>query len=103
MSPRARLPLAPLLDRVVAVAGMPIHQRVGCPACGGDTTISGSCLRVIDIAEMLGISSKGLNRWTAEGGVPVDRADEIAIRLGWHPAVVWGHDWAEELELACER
>ena len=53
-------------------------------------------LPVRDAAEMLGINIGTLMKWRASEGastVHYARADRIAIRLGVHPAYMWGREW----------
>lgn len=45
------------------------------------------------LANIFGVTWTAVAQW-AERGVPVDRADEIAVhRMGLHPASVWGDAW----------
>lgn len=46
------------------------------------------------IAEACGLGSRS-NLWNFKryGGIPVYRADTIAIHLGLHPASIWGQQW----------
>lgn len=67
-----RLPLGPLL--ALAIRG-PRTQP-------GD-------LGQRELAELVGVTRRTVNRWAAEG-VPLCSADKAAARLGYHPAEVWG-------------
>lgn len=44
------------------------------------------------LAVVLGCASGDIWRWLA-GGVTWTAADRLAVRLGYHPAEVWGADW----------
>lgn len=53
-------------------------------------------LPVREAAAMLGINVGTLQKWrTGESqlGLHYATADRIAIRLGTHPAVLWGREW----------
>ena len=45
-------------------------------------------------AEACGVTTRTIVRWR-QGHTGVDRriADDVACRLGHHPAEVWGDDW----------
>lgn len=45
------------------------------------------------LARQLGVHHKQIHRWAATGGVPYYAADWAAIRIGSHPANIWGADW----------
>lgn len=64
--PEPRLPLAPLLT-------------------GGRT--------IGDIAALLGVSKRVVSRWRHDG-IRWSLADQAAVALGLHPALVWP-DWYE--------
>lgn len=42
-------------------------------------------------AEALGVSLRTIRRWRAGGNVDHRMADELAIRIGSHPLLVWPH------------
>ena len=86
------LPLAPLLDRIASAAGQPIHSDP-CPYCLGTVGPASPCLRPRTVAAAVGVSSRRWMRWVAARSIPVDDADRVAVRLGWHPAAVWGPNW----------
>lgn len=50
-------------------------------------------------ARILGVSRNCLGKWKSAGGITLDVADELAVRLGMHPCEIWGRDWWD----ACER
>ena len=70
------LPLQPLLERVSSYVGEPVDQ-----------------LDVYVIARACGVSERTVQRWAKSQEVNSRDADDIAIRLGWHPAAIWGADW----------
>lgn len=47
-------------------------------------------------AELLGVSRQTVRRWRRKG-LSEWQADRCAVRLGTHPALIWGQDrWREE-------
>lgn len=46
------------------------------------------------LAQVIGCSTREVVRWRTQG-LPEKRADELAIRFGFHPALVWP-DWLED-------
>ena len=56
-------------------------------------TTAGSASTVI--SELCGIPRRTVCRWAVQGGIPVDRADEVAIKLGAHPSTIWPQEWWE--------
>lgn len=70
------VPLAPLLDRLSSYLGRTADE------IGAD-----------EIAEACGVDRRTVQRWRSCGRVAVRDVDEIAVRLGWHPAAIWGADW----------
>jgi hypothetical protein len=44
------------------------------------------------VAHLLGVSPNTVTRWRHEG-IPLDRADKIAVRLGEHPSTIWPEWW----------
>lgn len=71
--PMAKLPVERLLE------------RVGC----GPT----------ELARRLGVNPRVVNRAQVGGGIHCWTADRWAVKLGWHPAEVWGATW---WHLACD-
>ena len=43
-----------------------------------------------DIARWLEVPERTVSRWQEQGGMPLWTADRIAIRIGSHPALIWG-------------
>jgi len=72
----APVPLAPLLERVSSQTGIPVPN-----------------LTHTDIAIACRVSDRTVLRWMQTGTIKTIYADDIAIRLGWHPAAIWGIDW----------
>ena len=68
-----RVPLQPLLDWVHA-------------------NVTREPVPVIQAAKILGIDNSQVYRWRRRG-VRLDIADRLAIRLGVHPAAIWGDHW----------
>lgn len=52
-----------------------------------------------NLADALGVSRRVLYRWR-EDGVPIDTADTVATRLGYHPVHIWGDEWFDDDQLA---
>lgn len=50
------------------------------------------------LATALNMSPGALRAIRQRGGVPVHRADDLAIRLGLHPANVWGDAFYQQLD-----
>jgi len=47
-------------------------------------------------ASLVGVSNRAIGRWRQAGGIiPWITADVAAIRLGFHPSIVWPMEWAE--------
>lgn len=44
------------------------------------------------------VSRETLLRWRRTGQVPVFAADRVAVRLGVHPAAIWGSHWWAAVE-----
>lgn len=44
-------------------------------------------------ATACGVTVRTVGRWRAGAGVDRRTADEVAVRLGLHPAEVWGDEW----------
>jgi len=45
-------------------------------------------------AEACGVSNRAVGRWRAAGGViPWTTADIAAIKLGFHPLLIWPDEW----------
>jgi len=72
----APVPLAPLLERIASYVGEPVEQ-----------------LDRYVIARVCGVSEKTVTRWRETQEVQARHCDDIAIRIGWHPAAIWGADW----------
>src|SRR4051812_20050425 len=49
-------------------------------------------------ADVLGIEPKQLSRFKEYGALTVARADELANRVGYHPAEIWGDLWWQQAE-----
>lgn len=45
------------------------------------------------IAKRLGVHASAVSAWQRGGQIHWLTADSIAVRLGTHPAEVWGDDW----------
>jgi hypothetical protein len=47
------------------------------------------------IGEALGVGRSTVNKWRNGRAYMINlyRADTLAIRLGYHPALIWGSDW----------
>jgi hypothetical protein len=67
-------------EALVRAAGEPrsMHNNTGVPA------------PITSLAEKVGVQHRTLLRWRNEGGVPLSKADGVAIALGRHPVEVWG-------------
>lgn len=73
----------------------PMRPRVRCvelrlPFEPLERLLSGSCAGAT--ARTLGVDLRQIYRWRRQG-VTWALADELAVRVGLHPAVVWGRDW----------
>lgn len=44
-------------------------------------------------AEACGVTQRTVCRWRSGSGVDRRIADAVAVRVGLHPAEVWGDDW----------
>ena len=71
-----RLPLAPLAAHVRA-QDLPDYRR-----------------GLAELARQTGVHVRQVQRWK-HSGIPLERADSMAIALGLHPAEVWGDEWWE--------
>ncbi len=60
----ARLPIDPLLT-----------------ACGDPNQLQ--------LARITGVQPRQVIRWLQEGGITYQQADEVAIRIGSHPVLIW--------------
>jgi transcriptional regulator with XRE-family HTH domain len=47
------------------------------------------------IAQRLGVQPSAVSAWQRGGRIHWLTADIVAVRLGTHPAEVWGDDWTE--------
>ena len=70
------VPLAPLLERLISHLGKPVNQ-----------------FERYEVARACGVSERTVNRWYNTQQIKADYCDAIAIKLGWHPAAIWGADW----------
>lgn len=70
------VPLAPLLERLSSYLGERAEQ-----------------LDYSAVAEACGVSHRTVVRWMKARVVAVSEVDDIAVRLGWHPAAIWGAEW----------
>jgi hypothetical protein len=70
------VPLAPLLERIASYVDEPVDQ-----------------LDRYVIARVCGVSQRTVTRWYQTQEVQARICDDIAIKLGWHPAAIWGADW----------
>lgn len=52
---------------------------------------------VTALADIVGVAKRSVHRWSVEG-VPVHRADKVAVALGVHPSAIWS-EWFD-LEVA---
>ena len=86
-----RLPSRPLYDAAAYVAGKPLHGHE-CRYCGDNAAITTGCVKGEELAHLLGVSRKTVTRWTRDG-IPLQSADQLAIRLGYNPVAVWGLWW----------
>ena len=76
------LPLGPLIAIAKVMADVPTD--------GGGGGFSDQ-----HFADMIGLSTRAISRWRKNGGrVPWATADEAATKLGLHPLLVWGDEWA---------
>ena len=48
---------------------------------------------VSHVARHVGVRPRTVHRWVADGGLPVDVADRVAVSAGFHPGEVWGAEW----------
>ena len=56
-----------------------------------------------DFARQLGVPGNSVARWFKNGGIPLDRCDEFAIKIGYHPMSVWGEEWYDAEVLWLQR
>lgn len=47
-----------------------------------------------EIAERLGVHQSAVSAWQRGGKIHWVLADDIAVRMGTHPAELWGDDWS---------
>jgi len=87
--PRVRF--QPLADLVAYQQGVPAHTTP-CTACWNDSTITRACLTKPELARLLGVSQRTVDRWKVRG-VALEAADRLATRLGYNPVAIWGFDW----------
>lgn len=55
----------------------------------GDVEVRGSGTV---LADLTGFARRTMVRWKADG-VPLSRADELAVALGVHPSAIWHDEW----------
>jgi len=82
VSASTRLPFGPVKE-LVRRSWQPSNEQDG-PVMFGTTAL----------ADRLDVSRHTVIRWGRDG-IPEPRADELAIHLGTHPAILWPH-WYEE-------
>lgn len=46
-----------------------------------------------DLARRIHQTRRTLLKWIADGGIPLNTADEVAVVLGAHPNDIWGDAW----------
>ncbi len=83
--------IQPMLDKMAAIKGRPIHIDGGCHFCSGCENAK-MCVREKEICETLHVAPRTFRRWRIHG-IPVERADGVAVILGYHPAELWGPYW----------
>jgi hypothetical protein len=90
-----RLPVEPLVT--AATAGWS-GTTFECPHRGtvAKTPAEG---RISEAARRLGVPARSIFRWVKEGGIPINTLDELCIRIGEHPYVVYGEAWNEAWDL----
>lgn len=49
-------------------------------------------------AELLGVARNSLDRWRADGWVPLRSVENVADHLGRHPLDLWGDDYLAAAE-----
>jgi hypothetical protein len=54
----------------------------------------------IAVAEALGCNRAMVNKWRNDKAYMIScwRADRMAIRIGLHPALIWGEQWWTEID-----
>lgn len=83
------LPLEPLWQAALSQTDLPDAREAddmrAAVLTGFNSTI---------FADMIGVSTRNVSRWRKdEAGIPWPSADVAAIKLGLHPALVWGDEW----------
>jgi hypothetical protein len=48
-----------------------------------------------ELAKAAGVALRSVARWWVKGSVPAWAADELAVAVGEHPALLWGPAWWE--------
>jgi hypothetical protein len=94
-----RLPLGPLLPYLQPEIDA-INERNRRP---GELTAAAKAGPPAAIESLLGCRRRKAQRITITGEINERDADHIAIRLGYHPALIWGTAWwdlARDLEAA---
>lgn len=83
-----RLPLGPLLPYLQPEIDA-INERNRRPGVHGGPLAGPPAA----LEALLGCRRRKAQRITTDGQIREDDADHIAIRLGLHPALIWGNDW----------
>lgn len=111
LSPLA-LELSYLVERAHAAIGGPAHaallaargprlpnpkdERVDAPVLSVEALLARSrCASIAELARRAGVSEGSLRAARWRGGLSVRKADELAVRLGLHPVLVWGDGFYE--------
>lgn len=87
-----KLPLEPL-ERA-ARRGRPAHVHNICRYClidGRSHVRQGTCYTDKELAGDLGQNLQQIYRWR-RNGITTQQADQLAVRIGSHPALIWP-DW----------
>jgi hypothetical protein len=50
---------------------------------------------VTEVSRLAGIDRSGFHRTLRDGRIGYIAADQIAIRLGLHPILIWGDEWLD--------
>ena len=69
-----RLPSRPLYDAAAYVAGKPLHGP-DCRYCHNSNTERIACLKQEELAQLLGVTRRTIQRWT-NPGIPLHYADQ---------------------------
>lgn len=85
------VPFEPAWQRACARSGRPPHRSGG--YCWCDAQADDPCYRHQDLAEIVGVSTRTVCRWAADGRIPARHSDELAIALGVTPYELWPDEW----------